>query len=255
MRIRLLIILLLLNFAAFAQENNAINEFSNIGYDHNLTYSLVVHTHGIGVNTNYFIKRTSSRAIALNLDIVSLKHPKETKIVNALYNDSKPYVYGKLNSIINIRGGIGNQFIVADRENPLSIKVNFNYSLGIDFVLLKPQYLKILYPVDPIDPNGQILYITKIEKYDPTKVQHASQNNIHGGAGYFYGFNDISKSFGAYAKAGFSFEWNNEENSYRFLECGFVMDAFPEALPVFAFIDNKNIYTNLYLNIGIGNRW
>lgn len=235
--------------SVFAQEN-AINEFASIRYDNTFTYGAFIHNNGWGLNTQYLINRGVNKNFTFSLDMLTLKHPKETKVLNPVYSDARPYVFGKLNSAYVIRPGFGNQFIIADKENPLGVRVNIDFLLGASLAFLKPNYLEIRY-IDPVTGKESI----REEKYDPTNPTHINQSNIKGGAGFSQGFNELSPMFGGYAKLSFCFEWDDYETDFKSIETGLMIDAYPEALPIFAIIDNKNFFVNLFFKFNIGRRW
>ena len=230
-------------FAFFGKaQNSFMNEYATINYKNSFSAGAVLHTNGWGISGRYFLNRTVAKNFGFTLDILSLKHPKETRILNSIYDDAKPYIYGKLNYVILIRPGIGDQFVIADIEQPNGIKVNLNVFAGMNIALLKPVYLDII-------RDNQIIE----EAYDPEI--HESQGDIFGGASFFRGFSEIKSQYGAFGKLSFSFEWSRHEDDIKGAEAGIMADLFPEALPIFAFIENKQIYLNLFVRVYFGKRW
>jgi hypothetical protein len=249
-------VIILLAFVAIcftiSGQNNEVNEFTAVYYKNGFNGGIILHSNGWGIGLQYLANRNVNRNLIVNLDITTLKHPKETKVINPGYDGAKPYIFGKINSIIALRPGIGGQFIIADKENPIGIRINTNIIAGVNVALLKPVYLEILHNTDPLTPWSE----KKTERYDPKhNANQNNQGNIYGGASYFRGFSDISTQLGAFGKLGLNFEWNDFESNYKFLEVGVIVDAFPERLPIFAYIENKYIFTNLYLNFSFGKRW
>jgi hypothetical protein len=192
----------------------------------------------------------------MNLDFVSLKHPKEAKITNTAYERARPFVFGKINNILGIRAGLGNQFILADKETPKGIRINTNFVIGANFALEVPVYLEIIHEKpDPANPQQSIEYKVT-ERYDPeNNPYHDKRDNIYGGTSTLTGLFDSKMIIGGFGKFGFNFEWNNFESVYKFLEIGVLVDVFPESVPIFAYIENDYLYVNLYLNLSIGKRW
>ncbi|HPD64468.1 MAG TPA: hypothetical protein P5265_09215 [Bacteroidia bacterium] len=242
------IILISLGFSALSQDNS-INEFTSLRYDKSISAGFEAHSNGYGINFQYFIHRTVNKNLLFSFDILSLKHPKETKVVNPIEDAALPYVYGKINSAIPLHFGFGNQFIIADKEVPNGIRIGFSYLIGPNFTLLKPQYLWIYY-YRPDLGKYRVL-----EKYDPENPVHANQNNIFGGSSFFHGLSEMGSTFGAFAKTAFNFEWNKEDVSFKVLETGIMIDFYPQTLPVFAFIDNGKLFVNVYAQISLGKRW
>jgi hypothetical protein len=252
-------IILFLSLSLFITTINAqdeINQYTTVSYKNSFNGGFFLHTNGWGSSLQYLLNSTVNKNLILNLDITTLKHPKETKVINPNYDGAKSYVFGKINNIIGIRAGLGNQFIIADKETPKGWKVNANFVLGANFALLIPVYLEIKYDYrDPWDTNHIIQY-RKTERYAPEiNPQQSNQGNIYGGTSYFKGLFESDMAIGAFGKLGFNFEWNDFESTYKFIEVGVLVDLFPEPLPIFTYIDNKTLFVNFYLNLSLGKRW
>lgn len=230
-------------------QNDRINEYTTTSYKNALTYGFTLHSNGLGLGFQYFNNHTFNRNIICNFDILTLKHPKETKVINPMYDNARPYVFGKKNSVILLRPGFGNQFIIADKENQTGIRINYNFVIGADIAMLKPVYLNIIY----IDDNGYETF--RSEKYNPDNVIHNDQNRIKGSASWFEGFGSLDFNYGLFLKTSMSFEWNEYEENFKTLEIGGMCELFPEPLPVFAFISNKNVFINVFANLSLGRRW
>jgi len=57
-------------------------------------------------------------------------------------------------------------------------------------------------------------------------------------------------------QTGIGFQWNRKENSYRHLEAGVSIDAFPSEIPIFAKnTDNPQMFFNMYLKYSVGKTW
>ena len=253
-RIILSFIFLLLFRNIFAQDE--INKYTTASYNNSFNGGLFLHSNGWGVSLQYLANRKVNTNLLFNLDITTLKHPKETKVINPNYAKARPYIFGKINSILGMRAGLGNQFILADKETPKGIRINANFALGANFALLVPVYLEIKKERRSEYDSTLIIEYKETERYDPVhNTNQDNQGNIYGGTSYFTGLFDSKMVIGAFGKFGFNFEWNNFESSYKFLEIGVLVDLFPEPLPIFTYIDNKNLFVNFYLNLSLGKRW
>ena len=251
-RIILYFFFLLLYTNIYAQDE--INQYATASYRNSFNGGLFIHTNGWGISLQYLANKTVNTNLLFNLDITTLKHPKETQVINPNYDGAKSYIFGKINNVIGFRAGLGNQFIIADKETPKGWRINANFVLGANFALLIPVYLEIKY--DYRNPDSSITQIRKTERYNPTPgSQQDNQGNIYGGTSYFEGLFESKMAIGAFGKVGFNFEWNDFENTYKFIEVGVLVDLFPQPLPIFTYIDNKNLFVNLYLNLSLGKRW
>lgn len=241
--------MVLLVHHAPAQDND-INEFTTLKYDNALNFGPLLHTNGLGINFKYLKSLTVNSNLVFSLDIHNMKHPKETKVVNPIYDDAKRYVYGRINTAFPINAGIGSQFIIADKERLSGIRLSGNFVLGTTLTLLKPEFLEIIYYDEDIE---RFFYID--EKYDPSNAHHVNQANTKGGTSFFTGFNELNATIGLFGKAYLTFEWNESDDLFQALETGIMVHAYPESLPLMAFIDNKFVLINLFANISIGRRW
>ena len=61
-------------------------------------FGLHMHTQGGGVTLRKGNYKGAFRIAWLGADLVILKHPKEIKISNPIYENGRPYVYGKQNA-------------------------------------------------------------------------------------------------------------------------------------------------------------
>ncbi len=246
----LLSIVVLSSLLVIASAQNEINIYATVKYDHTITYGAILHSGGWGLDFNYLMNKKVNKNYLVNFSAVLLKHPKETHVIDPSLTNAKSYIYGKLNTAIVLQPGLGNSFILADKENPRNIRIGLKFALGPDVVLLKPQYLTFIYREPATNQNYK-----KIEKFDPDNPYHNNQGNIFGGAPAYYGLNDLSAFVGVFCKIGSTFEWSDFEDDFKQLEAGIMFDLYPEPLPLFAYIDNKSVFTNLYINFSFGRRW
>lgn len=239
-------ILFFLNpFGLHAQDRETLDRTM---YNYGLSGGPLVHTNGWGLNLRYEKKVIDKKYRIVEVDFLAkLKHPKEVKVVNPSYDNSNPYVFGKKNSLMVLCAGMGNKHILAEKEQVMGIKINVFYAGGISAGLLKPVYLEIT-EHSPDDPPTNV-----IKKYDPDK--HTDQSFIKGGAPFYQGLNELSLVPGAFLKSGLSFDWSSKGNKIKQLETGFMVDGFPKNMPIFAFIENKKLFINLYITLTFGNRW
>lgn len=238
---------------SFAQENKGKNKKKNevepsIKYEEFFKGGAHLHTNGWGLNFMYGQNNTRKKSFILTADFVlALKHPKETKVVNPVYEQGNPYIYGKKNSLMAFRPGLGQQYRIADKEESFGVRVDLNYTVGPSLGILKPVYLEIVRNPQDGEPYRNT------ERYRPDV--HVNQGNIYGGAPFHRGIGEISVEPGISAKSSLSFSWGDNATNYKSLETGVSVDAYLREMPIFAFIDNKQIFVNLYLSFSFGRHW
>lgn len=212
--------------------------------EHTLKGGGFIHTNGWGLGIQYAKNQTRHRNTLYNFDLVlSLKHPKEVKKINPRYEQANPYVFGRENALMVARPGWGQQFRIAEKEADLGVRVDLNITAGPNLGLLKPVYIEV------IKENREGDLYREVEQYDARK--HANQAKIFGGASFLRGITEMDVQPGFSTKAGLSFAWDD----FKSVEAGVMVDAFPRSMPIFAFVDNKQLFINLYLDFSFGKHW
>ncbi len=247
---QILILLLLIGIVSqtAGQEISPSDKSNDTGVDimkeHTLKGGGFIHTNGWGLGIQYAKNQNRHRNTLYNFDLVlSLKHPKEVKKINPRYEQANSYVFGRENALMVARPTWGQQFRIAEKEADLGIRVDLNISAGPNLGLLKPVYIEV------IKENREGDLFREVERYDPRK--HPNQAKIFGGASFLRGIDEINVQPGFSTKAGLSFAWDD----FKSIETGVMVDAFPRSMPIFAFIDNKQLFINLYLDFSFGKHW
>jgi hypothetical protein len=232
---------LLLLPGAYAQLG--ANKEGGIAYEKEWSFGAMAHTNGFGGNLQFTRFRHKGNFSLLDINIYSIFHPKEISLPNPDNQGSRPYVFGKLNQLMAFNAGYGSRIVLADQYVPGNIRINFNYSLGPLIGMLKPVIYEIQSP-DPLLPD-------KFEKFNPN--DEVQQSRIIG-SDWTRGFNQLTFLYGIHGKGSFSFEWGNREAHFFSLEAGCIIDAFPQEVPIFAYIKNQRVFTNLFLSFSFGKR-
>jgi len=216
---------------------------------HEMTGGVQIHSNGFGINIRRGKHKTAKLKRMLELDIVTMKHPKEIKSVNPYFENSKGFIYGKLNSVVIGRIGYGGQWVVVHRQDRRGGGVEIRYHLygGVSLAFAKPVYLEILVPT-----NVPFEYSLSTEKYDPDKHYI---DNIYGKAPFTKGLDEIKVITGLYIKTGFSFEYASRQDNIKAIETGIVIDGYYKDIPIMAFADNHPYFISLYLSLNLGGKW
>lgn len=231
---------------SFAQQKAAVEE-AGVLYRHEGSLGISIHSQGIGLSYHNGKHITGKRKRILEFDLMTMKHPKEIKTLNQYYDKTRSFVYGKLNSLAILRGGIGLQNILYSKDEKGNIEVRYSFYGGASLGLAKPVYLYILEESnDPYNPNKVI------EKYDPEK--HLI-DIIYGKAPLGYGLERTLIHPGIYAKAGISFDWATDDEKVRCLEIGVVGDYYFSPIQLMAYNKATPLFTTLYATIAFGRKW
>jgi len=220
----------------------------NVLYRNESSFGFYAHSAGgFGIAYRRGKHVTGKRKQMFEIEAQNFKHPKEVKSVNSYYDNSKGFVYGKLNSFLIIRPGVGFQNVLYQKGDKKSVEIRAHTFVGLDVTFAKPVYLEIIRPTaDPLK------YTISTERYNPDI--HFT-NNIYGKAPFFKGLDKTTIHPGLYAKFALSFEYADRYNAIKAIETGVVVDAYPWRLPMMAFNKNQYAYAQLYLKIMFGKKW
>jgi len=207
---------------------------------------LMLHTSGFGLGYRTGRNITGYKKRVFEIELTGMKHPKEIRTVNPYFENSKSYIYGKENSFLLLRAGIGKQKIINSKPYWGGVELRYFYYGGLSLGLLKPVYLYILHKT-----SNDYEYDLSIEKYDPD-IHFAE--NIFGRAPFFQGFNHVKPMPGIYLKTGLNFEYGTYDESVKAIEAGIALDAYSKDVPILAFVKNKNYFVSLYISFHFGSR-
>lgn len=223
----------------------------NVLYRNEASFGVLVHSAG-GFGLAYRRGRhvTGKRKRMFEIESQNFKHPKEVKSVNSSFANAKGFTYGKLNSILIIRSGVGYQNVLFQKSDKKSVEIRYSYFLGATLAFAKPVYLEIIHQTAGI--NGFPVNTISTEKYDP-EIHYS--DIIYGKAPFFKGM-DNTKIFPAgYAKLALSFEYADRFNGLKAIETGAVVDVYPYAIPMMAYNKKQEVLISLYIKFVWGKKW
>jgi hypothetical protein len=209
-----------------------------------MTGGITIHVLGMGLNFRKGVNKTFFNSRIFEIEGVSMKHPKQVRVVNPYYYNAKSYVYGKLNHVYILRVGYGFKKMLNRKPYWGGVELRLLYMGGLSLAIAKPVYL---YFWDPT------LTFIKEEKYNPNNPFHSSEY-IYGRAPFIDGFGELKVYPGVYAKAGLNFEFGALNSKIRALEAGAVFEYFPIAIPIMAENPAQNFFLTFYINFSIGKR-
>lgn len=227
----------------FAQSESNIDK--KILYRKEKSGFIMVHSGGFGLGYRQGKHKTYFRKIMWEIEALNIKHPKEIKM-SSYYENSRSFLYGKLNHFYVFRGGFGQQHILNGKPYWGGIEVRLFYYGGLDLGFTKPIYLYIV----KFDEQTGESYLS-LERFDPN-IHYIT--DIYGRGSFFKGFNKIGFYPGIYAKIGLSFEYGADDRFVKTLECGVFMDAFYRSIPIMATQKNQFFFANVYLSLHLGKR-
>jgi hypothetical protein len=238
-------LLLLMISAGFAFGQSESNIDKKVLFRREQTGFIMVHSGGFGLGYRNGKSKTYFRKFFWEIEGLNMKHPKEFKI-SSYYENSKNFIYGKLNNFYLLRGGVGQQHILNGKPYWGGVEVRVFYMGGLSLGFAKPQYM---YIVKYDEVTGQS-YLN-IERFDP---DIHTITDIYGRAPFFKGFDHIGLYPGIFLKAGVSFEYGADDKFVKTLECGAFLDAFYKNVPIMAYQKNQFLFANVYIAMHLGKR-
>lgn len=241
---KLLIIAVSLLFGAISlYAQGDLNEQQKVFFRNERSFAILLNSDGVG-----FSYREAKRIDYLNkrileIDIGTLKHPKEFKTTNPYTTGTGSYVFGKLNSVMFVRGGIGHQHEIFKKADLGGIAIRYFYSAGPVIALYKPIWYRVLYPISLNE------FEIREEKFTSSI---ALPQDIYSKASFTKGFDELKALPGLYGKAGFNFEYSREDKVIHAIEIGSQVNAFPKKIPIMASNDNKAIFFSLFVSYRFG---
>jgi len=241
----LIITVMLMSGAVAVTAQGVIDEQQKVFFRNERTFAVLLSTDGYDLNyrearrINYLNKRL------LEADIGTLKHPKEYRVNNPYAQTAGSFIFGKLNSVMYLRGGIGHQHELFSKADRGGVAIRYFYSGGPVLSLYKPIYYKVLYPVF----TSQYLYEIREEKFEETIH---TPIDIYSRASFTRGLKEIKALPGIYAKGGLNFEYSKQDKVIHAIEIGPQINAFPKKIPIMASPDNKAIFFSLFVSYRMG---
>lgn len=244
-KIILLLAVSLISLDISAQESRATFGENSTEFKRQFVGGPILHTHGFGGSVAWGKRKDGFRVKMYQLELVTLKHEKEYRTFNPYYDDSKSYVYGKMNQVLLLRPTFGIKRVRYDKLRPAGVEVGYSYSIGPSLAILKPVYLEIGYPEFPYE------YVES-ERYDP---DNHTIDRIYGRASNLKGIDQLKLIPGIHTKFGMVFEYAADRDGIKGLEVGATLDVFPKKLPIMAFTNNHSVYFNFYLQLLFGKKY
>lgn len=246
-RIAILILIALFGGRIQAQDVKVIGYEQNVLYHNEMTFGLVAHSSGVGLNLRRGKNITARRKAIWEIEFVNMRHEKEKKTYNPFFDNPKGFYYGKMNTLLILRPGFGVQNMIYGKADGKGVEIRYALFGGLSLGLAKPVYLEIIK-----ETSNQFFFDVETEKYDPD--QHFI-DNIYGRAPFFKGAGETRIYPGLYGKFGLSFEYGALDESVKAIETGICADIYLKEVPLMAFTTNHQVFLSLYLNFMWGRKW
>lgn len=219
----------------------------NEEYNREFAFGIMAHPRGFGADLRFGRYVSNGRIEYLEAEFLTLRHPKEIRIYNTGITNTNPYTYGKLNYAYAARFGYGNKFTLTEKKLKNTASISLNVAVGPVMAALKPVYLDLL----QTDVNNNS-FVVSVKVAEANSI---NQNDVIGNSPFSRGLDEMNFRLGAFAKAGFNFDWGDFTDEIKALEVGLFVDAFPNRLPLMAHTNNKYFFPSFYICAQFGNKW
>lgn len=231
----------------FSQEIDADLVNDSVLYKKSYSFGAIAHTLGFGLRFQKGENITIFKSKYYEFQFVGMKSPKQIRTINPFFTNAKSYVYGKLNHVYMLRGGVGMNRLLNRKPYWGGVELRYTFSGGASIGIAKPVYLYILeFTGDPFE------YDVTTEKYDPGAHFF---DNIYGRAPFTKGFDEIKIYPGIYGKVGLDFEIGAYKSKVNSVEIGGILEYFPKAIPIMAFNNSKHVFFTGYISYSFGKRY
>jgi hypothetical protein len=224
-------------------------------YNTEMSGLLRLHTNGYAIGINYGTLKTYYKTNIWQFEIVHLKDSREhlDRVEFAPMrpgNSASSFVYGKQNSFFGIHAGYGQKYYFSGKAKKQGVAVGMSYAVGPSLGIIKPYYLE-LYSFD----NNGLPKGTIAQSYTEENASlFLNRGSIAGGAGFGYGFDDLSITPGGHAKVALHLDWGAFEEIIRALEVGIMIDVYAKKVPIMIEAENRPYFINLYFSAELGKR-
>lgn len=231
----------------FADEENAAEM---IIYNRERSAVIQMHSLGFGIAYRPGKNPTAFKTYIWNFELITMKSPKQIKILNPYYNNSKRYVYGKLNDVFMLRGGYGLKKQLNRKPYWGGIELRWLIEGGLSVAFEKPYYYFVMNITE--GTGGVLIQTIETKKFDESST---STDDIYGRAPFTRGINEIGIRPGIYLKTGLNFEFGYVKTRIKALEAGAAVEFFPQGVNIMADNRNQQVYLTFYLSFGFGKRF
>jgi hypothetical protein len=233
----------------FSKNQLFSQEYSDITFeDSHYKFGLYGSGNGWGIYYRNVVVKNSKFNKLFEVNFGSIKHFKESPVLNQRIGNATPYVFGKINRLYAFRPMYGYSMTLAEKVSKSSVGVEVYAGIGPIVGFLKPVYVD----VDLFDSTGSGFYRTISARYNPDIM---NSNSINGYSSFGRGLNETKISGGISFKAGCSFDWGYYRSDFKSLELGILIDYFPAAPNMMVYTKNKNIFSAFYISFALGKNY
>ena len=230
----LVLIVFLIGFVAQAQDSEDDYEYTD-----EFVWGINKNTRG-GLIGGFILKKSirmnENQFQTFGLELMNVKHPKETRISNPLNGNS--FIWGKENYLYSIRLQYGREQVIFKKASFQGLQIHAILAGGPTIGLLAPYYIQNSAGIN--------------EPFDPEK--HVDFNSILGTGNILQGIGESEVKFGLNFKPALSFEFGAFKSNVSGIELGFMFEGFTEEIVLVPNDSNDQFFSSFFVTLFYGRR-
>lgn len=226
-------------------------DLKGIIYKKEWSFDFKIHENGYAIAYNTGEIQSYYKTKYYQFEIGIMKDPREKRqsklnSINQLIN-GKSFVFGKINSVINLRASLGFKRYLSEKAKKKGLAVGYSYAFGPSIALLKPYYLVLIYR--STENQNEMTEYREESFSEENADKFLNYNDIDGGSSYFKGFNQIKVRPGLQGKIAGHFALGAFDKYVKSVEVGVMADIYIKKIPILVETDeisNKPYFIKLY---------
>lgn len=215
----------------------------HIVYGHERSAKLTVHSQGFGVGFRKARINTASASMFYEAEAVSLRSLKELSLINTYYG-WKTFVYGKLNSVVDLRGLVGQSSRISRKPSWGGVELRWDYSAGVSLAMVKPYYYYFF-------TNASSLQIVE-GRFDDESIEWI---DIYGRCPFSKGLSELRLSPGVVGRLSLNADFSKTKTRIKMIEVSANVEYFPLHVPIMYGQSEDRLYVTLGISYFFGVRY
>ncbi len=248
-------------YSTFAQQK-AKREIEKKGiiYNKEIGFGAYLATNGMGAFAELgkiqSVKKTRLMFFSISeiRDMKARKQKAENGFFGSVIESPKDFFFGKQNNFYQLRAGIGQKLMLADKGAKNGVRVSFSYMAGFSLGLRKPYYLDLAYLIDDSDPRFQTYAVFRQKYSERTHDKFMDWYSITSASGFKHGLKEMEPIPGGFFKTGFNFDWASHEEYQIAMEVGLLADIYYKRVPLMIEQKANFMFVGAYLHFQFGKR-
>ena len=231
-------------------------DWKGIVYKNEWSIDIRLHENGAALAYNSGKIKSYRKTNYYQIELGFMKDPREksqSKISQS--GTSGSFAFGKINSLFNLRFGVGTKHYLSEKEKRKGLAVGYTYMIGPSLALLKPYYLDLEYVV--VVDEERVTEIRSEKFSEQNRDIFLNEDFIRGRSSFYKGFDEINIRAGIHGKIGAHFAMGAFDKYVKAFETGVMFDLFTSEIPILLeteSISNRPYFIKLYLNLQLGAR-